>query len=47
MSAVAMTFVDSADRILRRKAMRVIRTIVLILVAIGALAPLARPSDFN
>ena len=27
--------------------MRVIRTIVLILVAIGALAPLARPSDFN
>jgi len=28
-------------------AMRVIRTIVLILVAIGALAPLARPSDFT
>jgi Putative adhesin len=27
--------------------MRVIRTIVLILVAIGALAPPARPSDFN
>jgi hypothetical protein len=27
--------------------MRVIRTIVLILVAIGALAPMARPSDFN
>ncbi len=27
--------------------MRVIRTIVLILVAIGALAPVARPSDFN
>jgi hypothetical protein len=27
--------------------MRVIRTIVLILVAIGALAPVARPSDFS
>ena len=27
--------------------MRVIRTIVLILVAMGALAPVARPSDFN
>ena len=27
--------------------MRVIRAIVLTLVAIGALAPLARPSDFN
>jgi hypothetical protein len=31
----------------KEKAMRVIRTIVLILVAIGAIAPLARPSDFN
>jgi hypothetical protein len=29
------------------KPMRVIRTIVLILVALGAIAPLARPSDFN
>ena len=27
--------------------MRVIRTIVLILVALGAIVPLARPSDFN
>src|ERR1700694_5502334 len=29
------------------KPMRVIRTVVLILVALGAIAPLARPSDFN
>src|SRR5690242_11220037 len=37
----------SGQNIFEEKAMRVIRTIVLILVAIGALAPLARPSDFN